>query len=199
MRSLLISGLLGLASLGVMATTPNEASAQPLRGRLWARNHYWISPAYWSPDYYYAVPVYRYPPVTYYAPYYVNPSYAYYPPPSTFEPSDASGYLPMRSTPIPTPPSEVRPAAATTVAPGLVSVSMQDDSFSQSEIAVPPGTTVRWTNEGRRVHTVTSDKGLFNSLDLNPGEAFSFTFNRAGTYSYHCKHHANMRGTVTVR
>jgi plastocyanin len=96
--------------------------------------------------------------------------------------------------------SDIRPAAVSSTAPALVNIGMQDDSYTEPSLTVAPGTTVRWANDGRRIHTVTSDKGLFDSRDLNPGEAFSFTFNRAGTYSYHCNHHAKtMRGTITVR
>jgi heme/copper-type cytochrome/quinol oxidase subunit 2 len=33
---------------------------------------------------------------------------------------------------------------------------------------------------------------------LSPGQSYSFTFNQAGTFHYHCKIHPEMTGTVTV-
>ena len=48
-------------------------------------------------------------------------------------------------------------------------------------------------------HTVTSDNNAWPSsplLDLN--KTFSFTFTKAGTYTYHCGPHPFMTGTIIV-
>jgi plastocyanin len=48
-------------------------------------------------------------------------------------------------------------------------------------------------------HTLTADQGAFDSNNLSPGNAFSFTFSQAGTYTYHCKIHPSMMGTILVK
>ena len=48
-------------------------------------------------------------------------------------------------------------------------------------------------------HTATSDDGhTFDSGDLAPGSAYSFTFTKAGTFAYHCNVHTFMHGTIKV-
>jgi plastocyanin len=64
---------------------------------------------------------------------------------------------------------------------------------------VKAGTKVTWTNKDSVTHTVTADKGAFNSGPLSPGNNFSFTFTRAGTYSYHCSIHTSMMATIVVQ
>jgi hypothetical protein len=78
-----------------------------------------------------------------------------------------------------------------------------DDEFSASSITVAPGDTVRWSNDGDNVHTVTSDEGVFDSGTLESGASFSFTFAEPGTYPYYCQVHGaaggvGMAGTIEV-
>ncbi len=82
----------------------------------------------------------------------------------------------------------------------IVSVTLYDDDFQPSKITVAAGTTVRWRNAGKHAHTVTSDRKGWDSGELSPGEVFSYTFNRPGTYAYHCdRHPRQMRGVVVVK
>jgi len=76
-------------------------------------------------------------------------------------------------------------------------VTVVDFGFNPDAIKVKVGTTVTWTNTGV-THTVTADKGLFDSGMFKSGETFSFTFAKGGTFTYHCAIHSSMRGTVTV-
>ena len=78
------------------------------------------------------------------------------------------------------------------------SVSIGSTSFSPASITVKVGTTVTWTNNVDDVHTVTADDGSFSSSDLAYYQTYSRTFSQAGTFRYHCIHHANMKGTVVV-
>lgn len=59
--------------------------------------------------------------------------------------------------------------------------------------------TVVWEN---RVFytpgTVTSNNGIFDSGFLNPGETWSYTFTKAGTFRYHCVIHLWVTGEVIV-
>jgi plastocyanin len=46
---------------------------------------------------------------------------------------------------------------------------------------------------------VTSDTNLFDSGPISNGATFSYTFNEAGTFNYHCNVHPSMLGKVTVQ
>jgi plastocyanin len=63
------------------------------------------------------------------------------------------------------------------------------------------GTTVTWTNRDFDVHTVTADDTppTFKSAGLDTNDTFSFTFNKAGTYAYHCSLHSHMTGKIFVQ
>jgi plastocyanin len=77
-------------------------------------------------------------------------------------------------------------------------VYIQDFYFSPTSITVEPGTTVTWVNQGQAPHTATHTGGTFDSGTLQPGQSYSYTFNRAGTYAYYCQIHPNMTGTIVV-
>jgi plastocyanin len=77
-------------------------------------------------------------------------------------------------------------------------VTIQDFSFTPTPVTIAVGDTVRWTNNGPSHHSSTSDTAIWDSGLLNVGQTFSFTFNTAGTYPYHCSLHTSMHGTVIV-
>lgn len=86
-------------------------------------------------------------------------------------------------------------------APGTkTDVRVEDFFFSPTILEIPLGTTVTWTNFGSEVHTATSDLLLWDSGDILPGESFSRTFNRTGTFDYHCRYHRGigMIGQIVV-
>jgi plastocyanin len=59
--------------------------------------------------------------------------------------------------------------------------------------------TVVFGNDDKVTHTATQDGGgpTFDSGNLAAGVTFSHDF-AAGTYTYHCKIHPNMVGTINV-
>lgn len=127
------------------------------------------------------------------------------PSPTSPPASAPAGPSPAPATPNhPTPsPAPTPPPAAGTPAPapqtgGGNAVTLGDDLFSPASLTVPPGTTVAWTNNGRRPHTVTSDSGLWDSGMLGAGQSFSFTFGAPGTYTYNCAFHGGMAGSIVV-
>jgi plastocyanin len=64
---------------------------------------------------------------------------------------------------------------------------------------VAKGTTVSWYNGDGYAHTVTSDDGTtFNSGNLAAGATFTYKAATAGSFSYHCNYHSNMKGTLIV-
>jgi plastocyanin len=73
--------------------------------------------------------------------------------------------------------------------------------FEPSNITVVIGVnnTVVWKNEDSDWHTAHSDGPEFNSGLIQPGGSFTHTFQRAGTYPYHCDPHPWMTGVVTVK
>ena len=77
-------------------------------------------------------------------------------------------------------------------------VSIKNFAFNPANATVAPGTTVTWVNNDQTAHTVTANNGAFDSGTLQPGKSYSFKFDKAGTYAYHCNIHPYMTATVTV-
>lgn len=81
------------------------------------------------------------------------------------------------------------------------SVIIKNYMFSPASITVKVGTTVTWTNQDAVSHTVTADTNSTDapsSMDIAQGKSYSFTFQKAGTFTYHCTPHPYMHGTVVV-
>jgi len=81
---------------------------------------------------------------------------------------------------------------------GAGAVRIAGFAFAPDSRSVKVGDSVTWTNQDGATHTVTADDGAFDSGNLAGGKAFSFTFDEAGTYAYHCNIHKSMTGRVTV-
>ena len=82
-------------------------------------------------------------------------------------------------------------------------VSLSDFKYTPKLLKVKVGAKVTWTNKENVPHTVDEDKGAFESGNLTNGKTFSFTFDKPGTYRYHCAFHGGkggegMSGTVRV-
>ena len=80
----------------------------------------------------------------------------------------------------------------------IVDVDIAGFAFSPTPLNIATGTTVRWTNQDGATHTSTSDSFIWDSGNLSTGQQFSYTFNVAGTYPYHCEIHPSMLATVIV-
>jgi plastocyanin len=78
-------------------------------------------------------------------------------------------------------------------------VNVEFADFAPSQVDALPGETVQWTNGSPRVHTVTSDAGLFGTDELLPGGVFAQRFDALGSYAYHCTIHPEMTGEIDVR
>jgi len=77
-------------------------------------------------------------------------------------------------------------------------VTIDNFSFRPQTLTVAVGTTVTWTNRDDIPHTVVSDDAVFKSKARDTNEKFSYTFDKAGTYPYHCSLHPKMTGQVVV-
>lgn len=76
------------------------------------------------------------------------------------------------------------------------------DTLDPKDLAIVPGTTVTWVNDSGDRHRVRSTSGPseFDSGDMDPGQAFTFTFSGTGTWQYvddRNKDLSNYWGTVT--
>lgn len=81
-------------------------------------------------------------------------------------------------------------------------VTITNFKFEPRKMTVSEGTTVTWVNQEGN-HTVTEDNGVFVSRTLKGGDNFTYQFNKAGTYPYHCALHGSkgggeMSGTIVV-
>ncbi|HET7469502.1 MAG TPA: cupredoxin domain-containing protein [Gemmatimonadales bacterium] len=92
-----------------------------------------------------------------------------------------------------------RPATAPEPPASGDAVSIQNFAFVPPNLSVVSGTTVTWTNQDAVQHTVSSDDGhSFDSSAFGHGQTFQFTAGAPGTYTYTCRIHPFMHGTVTV-
>ena len=117
-------------------------------------------------------------------------------------PPPAPSPPPAPPPPAPAPPPAPKPAPAEptakprAVAAASGSVQMRDFSFSPATITVDVGDSVTWVNAGEEPHNAVGD-GFSTSL-LDAGESGSKSFSSAGTFSYICTVHPQMKGTVKV-
>ena len=78
-------------------------------------------------------------------------------------------------------------------------VTINNFTFSQKELTVAVGTTVKWVNHYDIPHTVVEKKTTFRSKALDTDDSYSFTFASAGTFDYFCALHPHMVGKVIVK
>jgi len=92
-------------------------------------------------------------------------------------------------------------APATQPATQPTTVAIDNFHFTPSSITVARGATVTWVNHDDVPHTATAngDTPAFDSGALDTDEKFSFTFTAPGTFTYFCKVHPHMTGTVIVK
>jgi plastocyanin len=76
-------------------------------------------------------------------------------------------------------------------------VEMKAVDFEPRQITVRVGDTVEWTNGDIVAHTATAKD---RSWDVNvlPRRAGRMMMKAAGTVSYFCRYHPNMRGEIAV-
>jgi plastocyanin len=89
--------------------------------------------------------------------------------------------------------------ATTTAVQSGEQVTISNLAFDPQSVTIKVGEAVTWANEDSMTHTVVADGGEFQSENLASGFAFTFTFDTAGTFAYHCSIHPTMTGTVVVR
>jgi plastocyanin len=80
--------------------------------------------------------------------------------------------------------------------------SVSGSQWSPATIEIAKGDKVVWTNADEGFHNVSFDDGEFTQ-PAQPSTTWpddvSRTFDAAGTYSYVCDAHSNMKGTIVVK
>ena len=89
--------------------------------------------------------------------------------------------------------------STTTGGAGGAQVVMKNFAFAPASVTIKAGDSVTWTNQDGTTHTVNGDNGEFTSGNIASGATFTFKFDKAGTYSYHCSIHPTMKATVVVQ
>ena len=78
-------------------------------------------------------------------------------------------------------------------------IVMKSFHFAPVSLTVKAGDTVTWRNMDEEPHTVVSETALFRSGALDTNDAFTFTFDKPGTYKFVCSIHPQMTGTIVVK
>jgi nitrite reductase (NO-forming) len=86
--------------------------------------------------------------------------------------------------------------------------TLNNKAYSPNPIKIKAGNTITWINNDSTIHTVSSGKPnapdagqLFDSgltSLITPSKSYSHKFTTPGEYSYFCKLHPNMVGTIEV-
>ena len=97
-----------------------------------------------------------------------------------------------------TPPSAT-PATARAGAPASTAPTLEIDKFKFGSITVKPGVAVTISNRDDATHTVTADKGAFNTKTNGKSTASMRAPLAPGAYSFFCAIHPEMKGTLTVK
>ena len=78
-------------------------------------------------------------------------------------------------------------------------VAIADFAFDPETVTVGAGTKLTWTNEDEAPHTATADVGSFDTGTLKRDDTGAVALDQPGTYTYYCRFHPFMKGTVEVR
>ena len=78
-------------------------------------------------------------------------------------------------------------------------IRVQNFAFSPADKKVRVGEKIEWENYDTTAHNVVATSGgSFKSDTLQKGDKFEFTPTKAGTISYVCTFHSNMKATLEV-
>ena len=78
-------------------------------------------------------------------------------------------------------------------------VEIAEFAYSPETVTVPAGTELTWTNSDGAAHTATADDGAFDTGTLDEGDSATAPLDEPGTYTYFCRFHPFMNGTVEVQ
>ncbi len=92
------------------------------------------------------------------------------------------------------------PGGSTPSAASSGPVTIKSYAYAPPSLTVASGTTVRFNNEDPTNHTATaSDMSSFDTGTLAKGKTASVTLSKPGTFTYFCRFHPFMKGTIIVK
>ncbi len=88
-----------------------------------------------------------------------------------------------------------------TPAPGrhLHTIRITNFEFVPATAEVDAGDVVEWKNEDFVAHTATADDHSFDTGAIDGGSSKRVELRRKGRFSYSCRYHPDMKGTLVVR
>jgi plastocyanin len=98
----------------------------------------------------------------------------------------------------PAPPSAA-PATTRVGSPAAAAPTLEINKFKFGSITVKPGVAVNIANRDDATHTVTADKGAFNTKANGKSTIGMRAPLAPGVYSFFCAIHPEMTGTLTVK
>jgi plastocyanin len=78
-------------------------------------------------------------------------------------------------------------------------VKIDNFTFGPGKVTIAKGTAVTWTNQDDIPHSIVVTALGVRSKALDTDKAFTYQFDKAGTFSYVCGLHPQMHGTVVVK
>jgi len=89
-------------------------------------------------------------------------------------------------------------AAGAQPAPRTIRVDIQDFQFVPARVDAHVGDTIEWTNRDFAPHTASDAAGKWTTATLNNGATGRTVVRTAGTFTYRCNFHQQMKGTIVV-
>lgn len=77
-------------------------------------------------------------------------------------------------------------------------VEIVEFAYAPETVAVDAGTEINWANSDGAPHTATADDGSFDTGTLKRDDEAAVSLDEPGTYTYYCRFHAFMNGTIEV-
>jgi plastocyanin len=78
-------------------------------------------------------------------------------------------------------------------------VKIDNFTFGPGKLIVDKGTSVTWTNQDDIPHSIVLTAIGVRSKALDTDKAFTYQFDKTGTFSYVCGLHPQMHGQVVVK
>ena len=111
------------------------------------------------------------------------------------------------ATPTESTSTSASPSSSSDATTGQYIVTYTDNGFSPSTLTVPNGATVQFKNNASdsvwvasNPHPTHTDYPGFDALrNYGPGETYSFTFTKSGSWGYHNHLNPSEGGTIDVQ
>src|SRR5438105_15263264 len=89
-------------------------------------------------------------------------------------------------------------ATAATDPVATTTVQITKTGFVPASVTIHANDAVTWKNADKVNHQVVANGGQFASPILSPGQSYTHTFTRGGTFHYHDALHTGLKGTIIV-